>query len=187
MTKIALEQATVAQLTLYATTVLGLDIADRTPKPVIISKICAAAPELAEIEVPDDAETEASPSPVPIGSRRRRDAAAQAQAGEGLRGSSKSDPRVSLMIFESSEAGGKRPVYVGVNGTGMLIPRGQKVDVPYRYYLALSDAVQTVHVQNEDGTEESRDVNSYPFQVLAMPSEAEIDAWHDRTDKRFAA
>lgn len=99
--------------------------------------------------------------------------------GKALRGSSaENDPKVTITIAEIEGAGGKRPVPVGVNGVMMLVPRGRPVDIPYRYYHALTLAVKTVHEQDEETLEiVSSDVPSYPFSVNKMPPQAEIDAY----------
>ena len=61
----------------------------------------------------------------------------------------------------------------------MLIPRGEEVDVPYRYYLALKAAITTVHEQDETTFEIlSRDVPAYPFQVIRLPTEKEMEPWN---------
>ena len=99
--------------------------------------------------------------------------------GKALRGSSaENDPKVQITIAEVEGAGGKRPVFVGVNGVGMLIARGRPQDIPYRYYAALTNAIKTTHEQDEStGEIVSSDVPSYPFSVNRMPPQTEIDAY----------
>lgn len=94
-------------------------------------------------------------------------------------GSSKHDPKVRMFLNEAEGAGGQRAVYVSVNNVPMLIPRGEEVDVPYRYYLALKAAVSTVHEQDENTYEIlSRNVPAYPFQVIRLPTDKEMEAWN---------
>lgn len=88
------------------------------------------------------------------------------------------DPKVTLVLNRTEEKGGNRPLFVSVNGVGMLIPRGEKVSIPFRYYLALLNAVGIQYDQDEEGELESREVQSYPFNVQEMPPRDEIDAWH---------
>tara|TARA_Y100000310_G_scaffold340966_1_gene438561 strand:+ start:511 stop:1146 length:636 start_codon:yes stop_codon:yes gene_type:complete len=98
------------------------------------------------------------------------------------RGSSKTDPVVRMIVNLSEKPGGHRPVFVSVNNVGMLIPRGKEVDVPYRYYLALKEAVGTVYIQDddEDYTLRSRNVQSYAFQVVRFPTPEEMEPWNQR-------
>ena len=99
--------------------------------------------------------------------------------GKALRGSSaENDPKVQITIAEMPGAGGKRDVFVGVNGVGMMIPRGKPVDIPYRYYEALTHATQTLYDQDE-ATQEviSSEVPSYPMNVNKMPPQVDIDAY----------
>ncbi len=99
--------------------------------------------------------------------------------GKALRGhSAEGDPKVKITIAEVEGAGGSRPVYVGVNGVGMLIPRGRPVDIPYRYYRALKCAIKTVHEQDEaTGDILSAEVPAYPFSVNKEPDKAEVAAY----------
>ena len=99
--------------------------------------------------------------------------------GKALRGSSAvNDPKVMITITEMPGAGGKRDVFVGVNGVGMMIPRGRPVVIPYRYFHALENATQTLYEQDEHtGEVISSDVPSYPFSVNKWPEKADIDAY----------
>ena len=94
-------------------------------------------------------------------------------------GSSKADPKVRMFLNEAEGAGGQRAVFVSVNNVPMLIPRGEEVDVPYRYYLALKAAISTIREQDENTHELlSRDVPAYPFQVVRLPTAKEMEAWN---------
>ena len=102
----------------------------------------------------------------------------------------KMDPKVKVLIMENSAEGaaGKRPIFLSVNGVAMLVPRAQPADIPYRYYEALKNAV--VHKIKHDldnGTVETFDEPAYAYQVLALPSKAEIDAWTEQTKNLAAA
>ena len=68
------------------------------------------------------------------------------------------------------DAGGSDDVQVGVNGSVMLVPRGKDVDIPYRYYEALKNAVADKYEMMPDGKSMNpvpRKVPAYPFQVVA--------------------
>ena len=99
--------------------------------------------------------------------------------GKALRGSSaENDPKVTITIAEVEGAGGKRAVFVSVNGVAMLIPRGRPVDIPYRFYHALTHAIKTVHSQDEQTQEIiSAEVPSYPMSVNKPAPQAEVDAY----------
>jgi hypothetical protein len=94
-------------------------------------------------------------------------------------GSSKNDPKVRMIISQSEGAGGQRPVFVMVNNVPMLLPRGEEIDVPYRYYLALRNAVgEAVEMDLETYDLTSRSVFSYPFQVSQLPTQEEMKDWN---------
>ncbi len=99
-------------------------------------------------------------------------------------GGSVSDPIVHLIVDMGTGKDGARPIKVGVNGNIMLIPRGKEVPVPYRYYLAMDIAVQTLYDQDEETQEmHEREVHTYTHRVTKMPAQEILDAWHeaDRT------
>lgn len=90
----------------------------------------------------------------------------------------KIDPTVLVTIPEVEGPGGKRDVFVSVNGVAMLVPRGSPVPIPYRYYMALMCAVKQVHHQDEDTHEIiTSEVPAYPMSVNIMPAKSEIDAY----------
>lgn len=96
-------------------------------------------------------------------------------------GTSKNDPKVRLIINETPGPGGKRAIFVSCNGVAMLIPRGEEVDVPYRYYLILKAAVMTAYEQDDETFDIiGREVASYPFQVVRLPTHEEMQPWHDQ-------
>jgi len=85
---------------------------------------------------------------------------------------------VSLTIHVQEGAGGKRPVFVGVNGKAILIPRATKCSVKLRYLRALEAAVETKYEYDEEAKANvPRELPSYPHQVHTMPSEADIEAY----------
>jgi hypothetical protein len=89
------------------------------------------------------------------------------------------EPMVKLTINAQEGPGGKRHVFVAVNGKALLIPRNKPCDVKLRYYNSMRDANETKYEYDEDEKAvQPRDMPSYPFQVISMPSEAEQAAWH---------
>lgn len=146
-----------------------------------ISLIRAAFPDLTEIDIPD------SEVVVDI---------APARTGVGDTHYSH-DPKVTVNIASDDANGGSHHFPITCNGDLILVKRDTNVAIPYRHYLVLRNAVETVMRQ------EINPLNNLPmtiqsdqmavrFNVLDMPSKAEIDAWHDRTrsinsDKKKAA
>jgi hypothetical protein len=107
----------------------------------------------------------------------------------GLQGSDgKGDPQVVINIpveMRNNEAY-DRDVEVGVNGRCWQMRRGIDLPVPYRVYLSMRDAVGTSvdhKTVGADVVETERSVPRIPFNVVRMPSDEAIAAWHERTDK----
>lgn len=93
------------------------------------------------------------------------------------------DPIVVLKIQKTSLPGGRDPVPVSVNGVAKVIQRELVAQVPYRFYLALQDALREEVTQDfETGDLRTDEVTNYPMQVMAMPSAEEIAEFHRRTD-----
>jgi hypothetical protein len=168
------DEATLTELKMFAAQVLGMSTHPSIGESTLRGKIRQAY-NGQEITImvnesgPEDEAVGDAPSPP---SETPND-------GKALRGASAAgDPKVKITIAEVEGAGGKRPVPVGVNGVIMLVPRGKAVDIPYRYYEALTHAVKTTYEQDEaSGEVISSDVPSYPMSVNVMPPQAEIDAY----------
>ena len=169
--KIKLADASTEQLRWFAGSYLNLEVSPSDNANALRVAISRAWDD-SEISVPSDMGGDAKkPSP--------RKVAAPAPGAALAPKDSSRDPRVTLIISRQDGPGGDRPVEVGVNGTLILIPRGEPSTVAYRYYEALKNAVQTVYEQTSDGDIIGRDVHTYPFQVTNMPSEAAVQAWLD--------
>lgn len=78
--------------------------------------------------------------------------------------------QVKLMIHESSDEHAVNPVFVGYNGKGYTINRGQEVEVPEAIANILADAKETVYDKrvNEHGelVMTPREALSYPYTIL---------------------
>ena len=181
-TRIPVAEATDAQLRSYAETVLGIGFGPNPgiKRDTILRKMADAGFDDTGIWLPDD-----GPAP-----DRIQHVAEDAPGGEtvirkGNPDNSRNDPMVNLRIAEQPGAGGNRPVPVGVNGQIMLIPRNKDVDVPWRYFLAMRNAVQMIYETDPNTHElgEGREVPAHSVQVNTMPSAAEIAAWEERTQK----
>jgi len=80
---------------------------------------------------------------------------------------SRNDPKVTINISLQPEQGGDRPVEVGVNGSMMMLPRGEDIDVPLRYVIALKNAKTTQYSRNpQTGDLTAGDVQLHPFNVV---------------------
>lgn len=90
------------------------------------------------------------------------------------------EPTCDLIIHQSEGPGGKRAVFVGVNGKAMLIPRGKESkNVKIRYLDALEIAVETKYEYDEDAKANlPRDMPSYSFQVTRYADPTLVKRWH---------
>ena len=167
------DEATLDELKKFAASVLGISVSPRIGEETLRAKIRQAYPgdTITIMVLDDEVEETVGDAPAP--------ASETPTDGKALRGASaENDPKVTITITEMEGAGGKRPVYVGVNGVAMLIPRGRPVDIPYRYYHALTNAIKTLYEQDEaSGEVISSDVPTYPMSVNKMPPQADIDAY----------
>ncbi len=159
MKKIAIGEATEAQLRKFALENLGLSIKDTAKRATVVSRIqqCWTG---SNILVPDD-RAETGPEPQPAGSEAIPQAvtAEQQAPAEGM---------VRVILGVTEEAGGKDDVQLGCNGKIMLVPRGKEVEIPERYFESLAHAVQEKFDALPDGGMDPipRKVQLYPFQVL---------------------
>lgn len=183
---IAIAEATDQQLRAYALMFLQLDINKQASTETIIAKIKEAQThENITIVIEDDGEQDGAPPPShdEQGKPYITQPLTPAADGRLFDNDSSKDPRITINIFEGTGKFGKRPIPVGVNGRTMLLPRNKDINIPYRYYLALKDAVQTeVHdeANERDATQIDRtssDVPSYPFSVVLPPSKKELEDW----------
>lgn len=105
----------------------------------------------------------------------------------GIRTPGYGAPKVRLRVESRGDGLGDERVSVSVNGFRLDIPVGEPVDVPYPYYEALRNAVSTEWVQREDRHGrpylEPREVQSYSFSVLEMPSREEVEKWREALDR----
>lgn len=148
MKKISVQEARASDLAAYAQTHLGLlDINYRIGKDAVLAEMAKAGFDGDEIEIDD------APAPV-----------ASAPADIPAQG----EEKVTINIAAQEGPGGSEPVFVSVNGSAMLIPRGKDVPVPKRYYEVLRTATRMVYDPNpEGGLMPPREVPQYPFQRVA--------------------
>lgn len=197
MTIKTLEDCTPAELRQHAQINIGLDVPASANRATIIAKLKAANPAIVSIDVPDE------PAPSPMLAEFAQVAAMHAQTPPALApavlhvGGSmphyNQDPKVRLEIMKTSDPQRAKEVTLGVNGDTFRMKRGEQIDVPYRVYLVLLDAKENQSVETGEinamgaPVREWQEVQSYPFQVHAMPTAAEIAAWHAATDNAVSS
>jgi hypothetical protein len=182
--KVALAEATEPQLREFAQNTLGMDVKPGDTPAKLKAAITKAWNQDfiivgAKVEAAPLPGHEARPAQV-IGQAESvagNQSAAAGAAAPLVPGGSNKDPRVKIIIPRQEGPGGDRSVEVAVNGTLILIPRGQPCDVAYRYYEALRNATQTLYDMDDDSNILSREVPAYPFSVLEMPPAEAVAAW----------
>lgn len=160
-TQVLIENASKPQLRRFATH-LGIAVTNFDTEEKLIQKIREAGYGEPHIIATED-------GPGPARSERPGKAAAVVVT----------EPMVELTIHTQEGPGGKRPVFVGVNGKGILIPRNKPVKVKLRYFEALKNAIETKYEFDEDAKANMpREMPSYPYQTHSQPSTKEIEDWH---------
>lgn len=193
LVKVPLDQATRPQLFHYIRSVLNLDIGEGANNAQIKAKILQAQPGATEILVPQEMATAPTQSePKILQGGGTIDAATIAANTASVPASQmtshpRHDPKVELVVMPSADPTRPKDVQVAVQGETILIKRGERVKIPYRYYIALEQAVETVPRDTDTINpttglpfKEWVEQHSYPFQVYAMPSAEEIAAWEAR-------
>lgn len=187
--KVKLDEASNPQLRYYCEAILNLD----GIKPVgqsnsyYIARIKAVAgDDITEIELPQESVNFAAPraqaidvAPTPEG------AIPSGIAGQHYR----YDPKVEVTINETSDKTRARDVQIAVNGEVIIIQRNKRVSIPYRFYLALENAVEKISRETGEinpvtqmPLREWVEQPSYSFTTHRLPSDEEVAAWHKRTD-----
>jgi hypothetical protein len=196
--QIPLEQATIEQLHKFAVETVGLqDLDINLGFPRILAAVQSAWDKPA-IEVDDGEEAPRPAAPIRGAAPRTREDLQRRLGMEPRlpngakplqsRGAAyQADPHVILMIGKQDVPGGAEPVPVSVNGSAMLIERGQMVEIAYRYYEALLNAQRTTYTQKVNYLTHEVSmipevVQSYPFSVYWLPSSEEIADWVERTN-----
>jgi len=182
---VKLEDATPAELRYYASTILQIDgISPNHKSDFVIGKIRAVNAEIKEIDVPDNLSGDGLTKPsAPAKDITPKPVGAKAPASTHFT----NDPRVEIMIPKANDGKPKR-VPVTVNGDSILIERGVAVKIPYRHYLALTNAKEIVRqvVGQDPLTQldiyEDVETPSYPVTTYRLPSDEEIAEWNERVN-----
>lgn len=181
--KISIDEADNSQLFYFATNILGIDVKAGANSSTLRAKIEQAAPGTIEITAPAASAPTQAASPTPA--IRKVSGIPDGVAGLHY----KYDPKVMVRIAKTNEATRSREVQLSVNGDVVILKRGETVPIPYRHFIALQNAIETVGQETDEINPvtnlpivEFIEQPSYPFQVLDEPSDEEIAAWHARVD-----
>lgn len=177
--KIPIEDATDDQLREFASLVLALDSTKLGNRQTMLGLIQAAWPQdfiTKQVEVDALGQVQDQKSVQDILPQQR------------LRGSIDEDePRVTVRIMQTEMPGGRDPVPIGVNGVTVVAQRNMDVSMPYRFYLALLNAVRTVVDQIPDPSNPRMretieiQVTNYPVTVVKPADPDAVKAWFERT------
>lgn len=174
-----IDEATTEELRVYGTQFLGIPLEDNLSDAEVLAKVKTAndGATIWIMPAPEIDQTGAPPPPVDVG-----------QSTGGLMGGlGRADPKVRLTLHAEERDGviTSRHKEVGVNGIVWLLKRGESLEVPYRVYLALNDAVRDGITHDSEGEVHHQMVHNTPFNVEHLPSKEEIADYHSRTDDQF--
>jgi hypothetical protein len=178
--KVALADATLAQLQAFATINLGLDIPEKANKTALLSIIQSAyngdTIQLVEAQAPSDKLFGGRPARTRIrpGTEHLPEAPAEDSDEFNPHGDYQVH-EVCIQIDVQDKPGGKAPVFCSVNGRGIYIERGKPQWVRDAYVEVLEHAITWEHPENKDlgphnlgGLDDStrREVRAYPFSFV---------------------
>lgn len=160
VTHISIADATDGQLRWFAGRVLGLPIEEFAARDTVISAIRRAGHVTPTISI-----TDATPIdfPPPADDQTVDQIAQPKPAKPSVAGE-----KITIVVERQEGPGGDRPIFVAVNGTAMLIPRGEPAAVAWPYVEALKNAVRTEYYQ-DPSTQEilSHEVLTHPFRIIS--------------------
>lgn len=83
--------------------------------------------------------------------------------------------KIRITIAKDSQDKRQRPVFLGHNNVGYLVPRGKPVDIPANVIFSLADAKEVIPIWDDEletatgrGGYTLEERNSYPYQILAF-------------------
>ena len=174
--KIAIADATAAQLRKFAELSLGLPVQASWNKQTTLAAM-AAAWNYDFIEFEEEA-APVAPEAIVLGV----DVPANENIEIPVTGLSpaelaKRDARlIELLIPLQEDAGGKDMVPLSVNGRALLVPRGVTVKIRRPYFEVLARAVRVTYDQDREGNMIPRHVPQYPYTLISGMGEAEHKA-----------
>lgn len=190
--KVALEAASNLQLRWFASVALNIEgIKSGQQNAVLISKIKAAAPDTVEIEVPEHLEADPTTGVIQVGAPTpEKPHEAMAELHPRAQAHYRFDPKVKVHIGEAYTETKVKEIQLSVCGDTITIQRGQTVDMPYRFYLALAASKETLYRDTDEinpltgmAFKESYERPTIPHSLVGpLPSAEEIADFHRRTD-----
>lgn len=199
--QIPIDEADLATLKAYAELSLGIEVKDGTNAKHVRAKILAAAPTLTHVPALAPAQPGATVATVAAVPAANPAAAEEFHVSDARNferpkyslNHPNLDPKVRMRFHKTADKIRAREVTLSVNGFVCRYQRGQVVNVPYRIYLAAENAKEMASIETDEINPITNDpimgwepVYSYPFEVLLMPSDEEIAAWHVATRDGFA-
>jgi hypothetical protein len=71
-----------------------------------------------------------------------------------------------VVIHQEKEENAPTDQTISVNGEAIRVMKGEEVEIPELYYLALKDAVETHFSKDENGNDVKKDIPRFPFTTL---------------------
>ena len=193
--RIKIEDATMPQLTAFAEQAMGLEIKKGTNAVQIrglLEKAGYAGDTITDMTTPVQAVAATSEVlPAVEGENPELRPAAISRPATRRLMSQVDDPRVVLTIHKTNDKTRSRDVTLSVNGVTTRIKRGETVDVPYRVFESLKNAIEKQPVDTGEVNAMGQpiigwdDVLSYPYSVHKLPTDEEVAKWHADTDSGF--
>lgn len=184
--EVQLSDATPKQLRWYLTNTLGIEVVPTSQRQHLVSKLMAAAPDVTSIAVPPDLIGEEAPSfPGAVAKPAVAQGAEPVASREEITDHPRFDPRVELLVLPTADKLRTKNCVVSVNGVQWVLERGKPMAVPYRVYEALNAAVENKWEEVGSDPDTKRPIremtqsHSYPFQLIRMPTDEEVQAWKD--------
>ena len=160
--RIPLDDADLATLKHFAELALGIEIKDGTNSSQIRAKIKKAMPDLKDVPaIPAppppvvQAQANAGDEEAPIQFNDLGEAPSVRPAAVSRPASAAllhqvNDPRVEITIAKTAEKHRSKDVTVAVNGVTCRMKRGERINVPYRVYEALKNAIEKIQVETDE-------------------------------------
>lgn len=158
MKTIKIEDAHVADLEAFARITLGADTSGATTKAKLRALIAAVGYKEPTIEIDDT---------LPIPAVMAKAGPAIDVPGEDGEDGLENQGPVDVFIPIEKGPGGDQHIPVTVNGRCMAVPRGERITLPYAYFMALQTAVGIEYEITEiGGLGRAYEVPAYSMQVL---------------------
>ena len=149
---IPIDEAKGPELRKFGQEVLGLQF-DRYEKVEGLLAKVKAAWNQPDIYVEEKNEPEAAPNPAVMPKSK-----------------DPGDDMLSVIIIREEKPGGDQPVFLAVNGKGILVERGKPSPLKRKYFEVLRNAIQHIYEPVDGGgMSEPREVPLYPYQIVLDP------------------